>query len=71
MPTVSLSDIVNVSRSELSEDRLRDLENGHDPFERVLNSSSDPVTLDRSSRPYQIIDGGTGCIWRGRRDIRR
>ncbi len=57
MPTVSLSDIVSVSRSELSEDRLHDLENGHDPFDRVLNSSSDPITLDKKFRPYRIIDG--------------
>lgn len=57
MPSVSLSDIETVSRSDLSDRRLHDLENGHGPFERVLNSSSDPVALDKSSRPYRIIDG--------------
>lgn len=57
MPTVSLSDIENVNRSDLSDRRLHDLENGHDPFERVLNTSSDPITLDRKTKPYRIIDG--------------
>lgn len=57
MPSVSLSDIESVSRSELSESRLRTLENGYDSFDTVLNSSSDPVALDKSSKPYRIIDG--------------
>lgn len=57
MPSVSLSDIESVSRSELSDSRLRELENGHSSFETVLNSSSDPIALDNKSRPYTIIDG--------------
>jgi len=57
MPSVSLSDIESVSRSDLRESRLRDLENGYDSFDKVLNSSSDPIALDNSSRPYRITDG--------------
>jgi hypothetical protein len=58
MPSVSLSDIESVSRSDLSESRLSTLENGYDRFDAVLNSSSGPIALDNSSRPYRIIDKG-------------
>lgn len=57
MPKISLSEIENVSRSELSDSRLKTLENGYDSFDKILNSSSDPITLDQSSKPYKIIDG--------------
>ena len=57
MPSVSLADIESVSRSELSDKRLKTLENGYDSFDIVLNSSSDPVALDKSSKPYRIVDG--------------
>lgn len=57
MPTVYLSDIENISYSQLNESRLRNLENGHDSFDDVLNSSSDPVTLSQRSRPYEVLDG--------------
>lgn len=57
MVTVSLSDIESVNRSELSARRLNDLQNGYSSFETVLSSSSDQITLDKSRRPYQIIDG--------------
>ena len=54
---VNLSDIRGVQRSELDGRRLDMLENGYDSFEKVLNSSSDPIALDMSTRPYGIIDG--------------
>lgn len=55
---VSLSDIEQVNRSDLRESRLSTLLNGYDPFEKVLNSKSDPIALDRGSgRPYRIMDG--------------
>jgi hypothetical protein len=55
---VSLSDIEPVKKSELKDSRLRDLLNGHDSFEKVLNSKSDPIALDgKSGKPYKIIDG--------------
>lgn len=57
MPSISLSEIESVSRSDLSDSRLRTLENGYDYFDTVLNSSSDPVALDKSSKPYRIVDG--------------
>lgn len=57
MSSILLSDIENVSRSELSESRLHNLENGYDSFDKVLNSNSDPITLERNSFPYKIIDG--------------
>jgi hypothetical protein len=57
MPSVLLSDIEKVSSSELIASRLKTLENGYDSFDKVLNSSSDPIKLDNSSKPYKIIDG--------------
>jgi hypothetical protein len=55
--TVSISDIRSISKSELNERRLSDLQNGFSSFEEVLNSKSDPIVLDSSSKPYDIIDG--------------
>ncbi len=57
MQDVDLDDIEDVSRSELDSDRLETLENGFDDFDDVLNSSSDPITLEGDEPPYQIIDG--------------
>jgi hypothetical protein len=58
MEDVSLDDIEYVSLSELSDSRLETLQNGYSSFEEVLNSSSDPITLDSSGGiPYTIIDG--------------
>lgn len=54
--TVSLSDIENVSQSSLSQRRLDTLQNGYDPFDKVLVSKSDPIKLS-GSKPYRIIDG--------------
>lgn len=56
MENVYLSDIAHVSRGDLRDSRLDDLENGYSSFEEVLNSSSDPITLS-GSKPYEIIDG--------------
>lgn len=53
---VSLSDIREISRSELDSGRLGMLENGYSSFEEVLNSSSDPIVLD-GDIPYDITDG--------------
>ncbi len=53
---VSLSDIEQVSQSELSSSKLDALVNGYDSFEYQLNSSSNPIALS-GSRPYRIIDG--------------
>ena len=57
MPEVFLSDIENVDGNVLIDSRLYTLENGYDPFDKVLNSKSDPITLDKSSKPYTILDG--------------
>ena len=58
MEDIDLNDIEDVDASELSKSRLETLENGHDSFEDVLASNSDPITLDGSSGiPYSIIDG--------------
>lgn len=53
---VLLSDIKDVSRSELDSSRLSTLENGYSSFEEVLNSSSDPIVLD-GDIPYDVTDG--------------
>lgn len=58
MKEISLSDIEDVSSGDLSQRRLDDLQNGYSSFDEVLNSSSDPITLDDSSgTPYSIVDG--------------
>ena len=55
---VKLTDIENVSRQELDQRRLDTLLRGFSPFEQVLKSESDPITLDlRLGKPYRIIDG--------------
>ena len=54
---VSLSSIESISRSDLRDSRLKMLENGHSSFDEVVKSRSDPITLDGSSTPYQVIDG--------------
>jgi hypothetical protein len=53
---IRLSDIQNVSRSELSSNKLNALENSHDSFDYQLRRSSDPIALS-GSKPYNIING--------------
>jgi hypothetical protein len=50
MENVNLSDIKIPSKSELNSSRLYALENSYDSFETKLNSGSDPIALDKSSR---------------------
>lgn len=58
MADVDLDDIEDVDAWQLNSSRLNMLKNGHDSFDDVLNSWSDPITLeDRSGPPYKIIDG--------------
>ena len=58
MEEIDLDDIEDVGEGELSQSRLDDLRDGHSPFDDVLRSWSDPITLDRSNgTPYEIIDG--------------
>jgi len=58
MDEVSLDDIENVSEGDLDQGRLDTLQNGYSPFDDVLRSWSDPITLDRTNGiPYEIIDG--------------
>lgn len=57
MPRVKLSEIESVSRSALDSRRLETLLNGHDSFDEVLTSRSDPIALSERSTPYTIIDG--------------
>lgn len=55
---IPLTDIENVSRQELIERRLHDLQFGFSPLDQVLQNSSDPITLDRKfGKPFRIIDG--------------
>lgn len=54
--SVSLSDIRQVSQSELSNAKLDALTNGYDSFDYQLSSSSNPIALT-GSRPYDIVDG--------------
>lgn len=54
---IRLSDIERVDRNDLKESRLQTLLNGYSPFEEVLRSESDPIALDKSTKPYRIIDG--------------
>jgi hypothetical protein len=54
---VSLSEIRHIDRSELRESRLNTLLNGYLPFEKVLESSSDPIALYPGTKPYDICDG--------------
>lgn len=57
MEIVRLSDIENVYREDLESSKLNALINGYDSFETQLNSRNNPIALDRSSRPYRIING--------------
>lgn len=57
MEQVRLSDIENVHRGDLESSKLHALENGYDSFETQLNSRNNPIALDRSFRPYRIING--------------
>ena len=55
---VPLTEIENVSRQELDQRRLDTLQHGFSPFDQLLKSESDPITLDkRSGKPYRITDG--------------
>lgn len=55
---IQLSDIENVNREELDQRRLDTLLHGFSPFDQVLQSRSDPITLDkRFGKPYRIVDG--------------
>ena len=57
MEYVRLSDIENVHRGDLDSSKLNALENGYDSFETQLNSRNNPIALDKSARPYRIING--------------
>ncbi len=58
MEDVSLDDIEDVYKSELDQGRLDTLQNGYSPFDEVLQSRSDPITLERGGgTPYSISDG--------------
>lgn len=54
---VRLSDIERVDLNDLDERRLKTLLNGYSSFEEVLRSESDPIALDKATKPYSIIDG--------------
>ncbi len=57
MTEVLLSDIEDINGKDLIDSRLYTLQNGYDSFDKVLNSNSDPITLDKSKKPYTILDG--------------
>lgn len=58
MEYVNLSDIEYVSKDELSDAKLKALENSYDSFETQLNSSSNPIALDKGrGKPYGILNG--------------
>jgi hypothetical protein len=57
MENIRLIDIENVYRADLETSKLHALENSYDSFEAQLNSRNNPIALDRSSRPYKIING--------------
>lgn len=57
MSDVKLDDIEDVYKGILSDSRLDTLQDGYSSFDDVVNSRSDPITLDASSTPYKIIDG--------------
>ena len=54
---VNLSDIEMVHKSYLENKKLYALENSYDSFETQLNSKSEPIALDCTSKPYKIING--------------
>ncbi len=57
MTEIFLSDIEDINSEDLIDSRLYTLQNGYDSFDKVLNSNSDPITLDKSKKPYTILDG--------------
>lgn len=54
---VALADIEQPDPSELKQSRLDMLLNGAESFDAVLNSTSDPITLQGAHPPYEILDG--------------
>lgn len=55
---VSLSDIRNVSLSELESSKLQGLENGYDSFDSQVNNCSDANAIALTgSKPYDITNG--------------
>lgn len=56
---VNLNDIEFVEEADLSQRKLNTLENGYLPFEQVLDSTDDPVSLDRGKGGalHRIING--------------
>lgn len=55
---VNLSDIRNIEQSELENNRLNTLLQGHSSFEKVLESYSDPITIDAGNgKPFGVLDG--------------
>ncbi len=55
---VSLKDIEDINPDELNPNRLRQLENGFCSFEDLIyGKCSDPIALDKSIKPYRVIDG--------------
>jgi hypothetical protein len=54
---VKLSDIEELDLKDLEETKLHALENSYDSFEDQVNSRSNPIALDMTSRPYKILDG--------------
>ena len=58
MTNVKLSDIENVSFSDLSGVKLHALENSADSFDYQLNHSANPIALSKANgTPYTIING--------------
>lgn len=54
---IKLSDIRVLDDNELIPTRLDLLQNGYSSFQEVLQTSSDPIMVDMSTYPYEIIDG--------------
>lgn len=54
---VPLASIEDVKLEDLSQSRIQDLLHGAEPFDGVLNSQTNPITLDGANPPYQIIEG--------------
>lgn len=54
---IPLALVEEVNLSELEAERIETLLTGYSPFEEVLHSTRNPITLDRPGPPYRIIDG--------------
>ncbi len=55
---IYLNDVEFVNENNLTQTRLRQLENGICSFEDLIyGNCSDPITLGKSTKPYRIIDG--------------